>query len=119
MGFTQVQQCCVGCGVAAYGGSVTDNRVPLWVPLVDIGRLCVRIHPGLLGDTAMNRILAGILLCGTVLAVPAYATLSVGAQAPDFTAQASLGGKEFSFSLADALRKGPVVLYFYPAAFTT
>ena len=41
-----------------------------------------------------------------------------GAQAPDFTAQASLGGKEFTFSLADALKKGPVVLYFYPAAFT-
>ena len=67
----------------------------------------------------MKRILAGLLLCGTVLAVPANATLSVGAPAPDFTAQASLGGKEFSFSLADALKKGPVVLYFYPAAFTT
>ncbi len=67
----------------------------------------------------MKRILAGILLCGAVLAVPAYATLSVGAMAPDFTAQASLGGKEFTFSLADALKKGPVVLYFYPAAFTS
>jgi peroxiredoxin len=67
----------------------------------------------------MNRILAGILLCGAILAVPAYATLSVGTAAPDFTAQASLGGKEFTFSLADALKKGPVVLYFYPAAFTT
>jgi len=52
------------------------------------------------------------------LAGPALAALAVGATAPDFTAQASLGGKEFSFSLADALKKGPVVLYFYPAAFT-
>jgi peroxiredoxin len=49
---------------------------------------------------------------------PAIAALQVGASAPDFTAQASLGGKEFSFSLAEALKKGPVVLYFYPAAFT-
>ena len=49
---------------------------------------------------------------------PALAALSVGASAPDFTTQASMGGKVFSFSLADALKKGPVVLYFYPAAFT-
>lgn len=48
----------------------------------------------------------------------AHAALPVGAQAPMFTAQATLGGKDFSFSLAEALKKGPVVLYFYPAAFT-
>jgi thioredoxin-dependent peroxiredoxin len=70
-------------------------------------------------ENPMKRLLAGLLLCGAVLAVPAYATLSVGSMAPDFTAQASLGGKEFPFSLADARKKGPVVLYFYPAAFTT
>ncbi|VVD66968.1 peroxiredoxin [Pandoraea pneumonica] len=51
--------------------------------------------------------------------IPAHAALKNGASAPDFTAQASLGGQVFSFSLADALKKGPVVLYFYPAAFTT
>jgi len=50
--------------------------------------------------------------------MPASAALQEGAKAPDFTAQASLGGKEYTFSLADALKKGPVVLYFYPAAFT-
>jgi peroxiredoxin Q/BCP len=67
----------------------------------------------------MKRILAAALLLGaTVTATAAYAALAVGAKAPDFTAQASLGGKEFNFSLADALKKGPVVLYFYPAAFT-
>jgi peroxiredoxin len=49
---------------------------------------------------------------------PVCAELSPGSKAPDFTLQASLGGKVFSFSLADALRRGPVVLYFYPAAFT-
>lgn len=52
------------------------------------------------------------------LSMPAMAALAVGTAAPDFSAQASLGGKEFSFSLAEALKKGPVVLYFYPAAFT-
>ena len=49
---------------------------------------------------------------------PALASLQTGATAPDFKTQASLGGKVFDFNLADALKKGPVVLYFYPAAFT-
>ncbi|HTV51002.1 MAG TPA: peroxiredoxin, partial [Steroidobacteraceae bacterium] len=55
---------------------------------------------------------------GTLAAAAALAALPEGAKAPDFTTQASLGGKEFTFSLAQALHKGPVVLYFYPAAFT-
>jgi peroxiredoxin len=53
-----------------------------------------------------------------MVALPALAALQAGDKAPDFTAQASLGGNVFSFSLADALKRGPVVLYFYPAAFT-
>src|SRR6267154_1654217 len=53
-----------------------------------------------------------------MFASPLYAALKPGASAPDFTAPATLAGKEFTFSLADALKKGPVVLYFYPAAFT-
>ncbi|MGB9152424.1 MAG: peroxiredoxin [Alphaproteobacteria bacterium] len=53
-----------------------------------------------------------------LIASPAQAALNPGDNAPDFTVQASLGGQEFTFSLADALKKGPVVLYFYPAAFT-
>ncbi len=57
-------------------------------------------------------------LLAVSIATPAYAALSVGAMAPKFTAQASLGGKVFTFSLVDALKHGPVVLYFYPAAFT-
>jgi len=48
----------------------------------------------------------------------AFAALPNGTKAPDFTTEATLAGKPFQFSLADALRKGPVVLYFYPAAFT-
>ncbi len=54
-----------------------------------------------------------------LIALPAFAAVGVGDTAPDFTAQASLGGKEFTFKLADALKKGPVVVYFYPEAFTS
>jgi len=56
-----------------------------------------------------------VLLCA---ATPAMAALKVGDAAPDFTAPATLGGKEFTYSLKAALKKGPVVVYFYPAAFT-
>jgi len=54
------------------------------------------------------------------LAVPgtALANLPVGAKAPAFTTQAAIGGKDIAFDLQKALRKGPVVLYFYPKAFT-
>ena len=58
------------------------------------------------------------LLASVLLAVPVFAALPDGAKAPDFSADASLAGKTFHFSLAKALKKGPVVLYFYPAAFT-
>ena len=51
-------------------------------------------------------------------AFPACAAMEPGEVAPPFTLKASLDGKEFTFSLADALKAGPVVLYFYPAAFT-
>ncbi|MGH8230731.1 MAG: peroxiredoxin [Steroidobacteraceae bacterium] len=60
--------------------------------------------------------LALLLVCAG--AGSAMAALQPGAAAPDFTTQATLAGKPFQFSLADALKKGPVVLYFYPAAFT-
>jgi thioredoxin-dependent peroxiredoxin len=58
-------------------------------------------------------------LLASVLGLPAEAALESGTTAPMFTTQASLGGKEFTFSLADALKNGPVVLYFYPKAFTS
>jgi thioredoxin-dependent peroxiredoxin len=57
-------------------------------------------------------------LAAVLIAVPVYAALPDGAQAPAFSTDASLAGKTFKFSLAEALKKGPVVLYFYPAAFT-
>src|SRR6476619_4687938 len=53
-----------------------------------------------------------------LITVPAFAALPDGTKAPEFSTEASLAGKAFKFSLADALKKGPVVLYFYPAAFT-
>jgi thioredoxin-dependent peroxiredoxin len=57
-------------------------------------------------------------LCTTALALPAFAALKAGDKAPDFEARAALAGEEFDFSLADALEKGTVVVYFYPSAYT-
>jgi peroxiredoxin Q/BCP len=65
----------------------------------------------------MKRLLLGVLL-SAVTALPAMAALKEGDTAPDFKTQASLAGKSFTFSLKDALKKGPVVVYFYPSAYT-
>lgn len=65
----------------------------------------------------MKRLLLSAFV-SALIAVPASAALMQGATAPDFTAQASLAGKEFTFKLKDALKKGPVVVYFYPSAYT-
>ena len=54
-----------------------------------------------------------------VAAGTARAALSTGAPAPDFQIEGALAGKDFRFSLAEALKKGPVVLYFYPKSFTS
>lgn len=67
----------------------------------------------------MNRLTAAACAAALLLAGPAHAALKVGAQAPDFSAQASQAGKQFPFKLSAALKKGPVVLYFFPAAFTS
>jgi peroxiredoxin len=65
----------------------------------------------------MKRVLVTAALVG-VVTLPLFAALKQGEKAPDFSAKASLAGKEFAFSLKDALKKGPVVVYFYPSAFT-
>ena len=57
-------------------------------------------------------------LLAAFAATPALAALKPGDMAPDFTAQGSLGGQPFTFHLKDALKKGPVVVYFYPSAYT-
>jgi thioredoxin-dependent peroxiredoxin len=66
----------------------------------------------------MRRTRLTITLLLGLLALPAGAALKPGARAPDFTTEATLAGHPFTFSLAEALKSGPVVLYFYPAAFT-
>jgi thioredoxin-dependent peroxiredoxin len=55
----------------------------------------------------------------SLFATAAFAALKPGDRAPDFSVQAAQGGKDFVFSLKDALKKGPVVLYFYPKSFTS
>ena len=65
----------------------------------------------------MKTLLLGVAFAA-LFAAPSFAALKVGDTAPDFTATASLGGKDFTFHLNDALKKGPVVVYFYPSAYT-
>lgn len=64
----------------------------------------------------MKSTLAVTFIAG-LLALPAYAQLAVGDAALQFNTQASLGGKAYSYSLKESLKKGPVVVYFYPTAF--
>jgi thioredoxin-dependent peroxiredoxin len=65
----------------------------------------------------MKKVYLGLVVFAAV-GLPVLAALKMADKAPDFSTQASLAGKEFSFSLADALKKGPVVVYFYPSAYT-
>lgn len=62
---------------------------------------------------------AGLIAALFLPFAAAQAALEVGARAPGFTTQAALAGKPFDFNLAQALKKGPVVLYFFPKVFTT
>lgn len=59
------------------------------------------------------------LAAGSLLASPALAALKVGDKAPDFSTTGAVGGKDFKLHLAEQLKKGPVVLYFFPKAFTS
>ena len=68
------------------------------------------------GEYMKKLMIAG--LASVAVALPVVAALSKGDAAPMFKAQASLAGKEFSYSLADELKTGPVVVYFYPSAYT-
>jgi peroxiredoxin Q/BCP len=65
----------------------------------------------------MKRVLLGFAVF-VLFSLPVLAALKVGDKAPDFSARGSLAGKEFNFSLEAALKKGPVVVYFYPSAYT-
>jgi peroxiredoxin Q/BCP len=65
----------------------------------------------------MKRFLSACAL-SIAVTLPAFAALKEGQAAPEFKAQASLAGKAFAYSLKEALKKGPVVVYFYPSAYT-
>ena len=65
----------------------------------------------------MRKWVIGLVLAAAAT-TPAAAALPEGAKAPDFTTTGAVGGKAFKLHLADQLRKGPVVLYFFPKAFT-
>ncbi len=65
----------------------------------------------------MKKSLLGVAVC-LLISLPVLAALKVGDMAPDFSARGSLAGKEFNFSLEAALKKGPVVVYFFPSAYT-
>jgi peroxiredoxin len=60
-----------------------------------------------------------LFLTAASIALPAQAALPVGAKAPDFTTPGAVGGKTFNLHLAQQLKKGPVVLYFFPTAVTS
>ena len=69
------------------------------------------------GGNNMNKFLVGSI-CSALIVLPALAALEAGSAAPLFEARASLDGEEFNFSLSTALEDGPVVVYFYPSAYT-
>jgi thioredoxin-dependent peroxiredoxin len=69
-------------------------------------------------NTPMKKLLLSCLL-SSAIALPALAALKEGAVAPEFNAQATLAGQPFVFSLKESLKKGPVVVYFYPSAYTS
>ena len=65
----------------------------------------------------MRKLLAGVVAAALATS-PASAALQVGARAPDFITTGAVGGKPFKIHLREQLRNGPVVLYFFPKAFT-
>lgn len=67
----------------------------------------------------MKRIIPATILALAGLSVTALAALPGGTAAPRFEARASLAGEEFDYSLEEALSAGPVVVYFFPSAYTT
>ena len=66
----------------------------------------------------MRKLLFGII-AASIATSPAVAALKVGDKAPDFTTVGAVGGKDFKIHLAELLKHGPVVLYFFPKAFTS
>jgi peroxiredoxin len=93
------------------------------VTVTSVPALAAAAEPARLGTNDFPRIrrmrLALFAVALTLpFAAPLSAALAPGAKAPDFTTRAAIGGKAFTLNLRSQLRKGPVVLYFFPAAFT-
>jgi len=65
----------------------------------------------------MRKLFTGLLVA-TLITMPAAASLKQGSTAPDFFVTVAKGGKEYRLHLKEQLRKGPVVVYFFPEAFT-
>ncbi len=65
------------------------------------------------------RMLLLALAGSALLATPALGALPIGSKAPDFTTTGAIAGKPFKLHLADQLKHGPLVLYFFPKAFTS
>ena len=67
----------------------------------------------------VSAVVSAVIVASALVGLtPAMAALDIGERAPDFRTQAAIGGKVYEFSLAESLKKGPVVLYFFPAAFS-
>jgi thioredoxin-dependent peroxiredoxin len=68
--------------------------------------------------TILGRLLMGCLLVGLLPSL-ARSELPIGTIAPGFSAKAAQGGRDLTFTLSEALKRGPVVVYFYPKSFTS
>ncbi len=100
---------CVGKDPQAESNTDTSNAV------------AQRSRDTMIDDDRREIVMARLLACALVsltVSLHANAALDIGDTAPAFVTQAALGGTVYNFSLAEALKKGPVVLYFFPAAFS-
>jgi peroxiredoxin Q/BCP len=94
-----------------------DLRERTTIGTIQIGHLATESNQLSRMGNSMKNYLIGIL-GSTVLALPALAALEAGDSAPAFEAEASLAGVAFDYSLSKTLADGPVVVYFYPSAYT-
>jgi len=83
----------------------------------DAGTATAGMNPGVRMRVATRYLLACALV-GLAMPFSSHAALDVGEPAPNFTMDAAVGGSVYRYSLAESLRKGPVVLYFFPAAYS-
>jgi peroxiredoxin Q/BCP len=111
-----------GCRDDENGRSTCAGSVPQADSKTDASSATeLRSHDTMSADVPMGRIMARFVVCALALlglSLPANAALDIGESAPPFIAQAAVGGTVYSYSLAESLKKGPVVLYFFPAAYS-